>query len=68
MPIKKKLAIAHEVNYLCDDCGKGVMRSMGICLLSNPPQYPHRCNVCEVEKIFNRTFPRIEYVVEEDTQ
>lgn len=42
------------------DCG-GVMESWGICLTSDPPQYPHKCTHCGVSETFNKTYPYIEY-------
>ncbi len=39
----------YEIDYKCDACGEGYMRSLGTVLLSNPVQYPHRCNKCGAE-------------------
>ena len=35
-----------QVFMICDKCGKGEMRPTGKVLMSNPPQYPHKCVVC----------------------
>jgi transposase-like protein len=50
-----------EVNYVCDDCNKGFMRSTGTALTSVPVQYPHRCTYCLSEKNFGETYPHRVY-------
>lgn len=50
-----------EVDYICDECGKGKMRNAGFVLDSNPPQYPHRCKECGAKKTFYHTYPRTVY-------
>lgn len=40
IPIRQVCVVAE-----CD-CGKGTMRLTGTSLLTDPPQYPHRCTVC----------------------
>lgn len=40
------------VNYKCDTCKEGYMFPTGIALMSNPAQYPHKCNFCGIEKTF----------------
>jgi Zn finger protein HypA/HybF involved in hydrogenase expression len=49
------------VYYLCDECGKGRMEPTGICLTSNPLQWPHKCNKCGSEKTFKVKYPRTIY-------
>ena len=41
----------YEIDYKCDACRTGYMRPLGTVLLSNPAQYPHRCNNCGAEMI-----------------
>lgn len=36
----------YNVDYICDECGKGKMKREGPCLTSSPPQYPHICDNC----------------------
>lgn len=35
-----------QVFMICDKCGRGEMRPTGETLMSNPPQYPHKCATC----------------------
>ncbi len=53
-----------EFDYICDKCGTGAMRPIGIALLSSPPQYPHICSnrECKSEKTFMVKYPYIGYV------
>lgn len=66
MPELSKEVRTYEVNYICDVCGKGKMRPTGAMLASNPPQYPHRCNVCGAKNVFGRQYPQIAYGVGEE--
>lgn len=50
-----------KVDYVCDACNTGHMRSTGEHLTSNPPIYPHRCDNCGEFKSFNRCYPYITY-------
>jgi hypothetical protein len=43
MEIKKEVK-TYLIDYECPVCKKGLLRSNGVCLTSNPPQYPHKCN------------------------
>ena len=55
-----------RVDYICDTCGKGIMCSTGVTLMSNPPQYPHMCLECDATQTFTGiTYPRLEH---EDAQ
>jgi hypothetical protein len=52
-----------RLDYTCDDCGQGQMHGTSMVLLSSPPQYPHRCDVCGAEKTFGgASYPRVEFV------
>jgi len=57
-----------QVEYWCDECGRGVMRPMGVMLvqLSNPPRYEHRCPLCGAVANLSRQYPSIEYEYLED--
>lgn len=57
MPEMKTRVKMYSVEYVCDECRKGVMQSTGITLTSNPPQYPHRCNKCGAEQTFMECYP-----------
>lgn len=56
-------ARAFMVRLMCDKCGEGAMTPAGIQLLSNPPQYPHRCDKCGSETTIRggKTYPQTEY-------
>jgi hypothetical protein len=57
-----------EIDYVCDACGVGHMRSTGISLMSSPPQYPHKCDKCGAEQTFtNARYPRVMYEKREAT-
>lgn len=48
------------VRYFCDPCSKkggGEYLPTGIALLTNPPQYPHKCNRCGNVQNFNKRYP-----------
>ena len=59
MPIRPIL-----VDYKCDKCGNGYMRPSGICLTSNPPQWPHRCTNCDAHMNFTEKYPTVRYTAE----
>lgn len=40
--VEADLLIAHQVNYVCDECGSPMVSS-GMTLLTSPPQYVHTC-------------------------
>jgi len=62
MPERKKEVKTYKIEYVCDECGEGDMRPTGICLTSNPPQYPHTCTVCGHEKRFrDKKYPLTVY-------
>ena len=66
MPELSKEVCTYSVSYICDECGKGEMRATGVMLTSNPPQFPHKCNSCGVEKVFRAKYPQIAYGVGEE--
>lgn len=51
-----------KINYICDACGEGEMTVSGsMCLMSNPPSYPHKCNKCGYEDSFQYYYPTTGY-------
>jgi len=52
------------VRMMCE-CG-GEMKPTGVCLTSNPPQYPHVCNKCGTNVTYYVTYPEIRYVTESE--
>lgn len=51
----------YRIQYICDKCQEGYMIPTNVALLSNPPQYSYKCNMCNWKKTFNTEYPRIEY-------
>jgi rubrerythrin len=49
------------VEWICDECGTGKMEPIGHVLLSDPPQYPHKCPHCGHRAILAQTYPTIRY-------
>jgi len=56
-----KPMVAHQLDYACDACGQGVMKSTGVVLASYPAQYPHRCSECGSASTFHKQYPCIEW-------
>lgn len=52
MPENLQELKTYHVTYICDKCGEGEMVYGGICLATNPPQYPHECNKCQNKQTF----------------
>lgn len=50
-----------SVDYECDKCHNGHMRSTGVMLTSDPPQYPHECDECGHAQTFDRMYPYVYY-------
>ena len=50
-----------SVDERCPICGNkpngGWMRPNGIVLMSNPPQYPHKCTSCNYEQTYSVQYP-----------
>ncbi len=50
------------IDYLCDKCKEGVMRRYGdMIFTTNPPQVPHKCNKCGLERNFTDIYPKLGY-------
>ena len=49
------------VDYTCDDCNTGVMEQTGVMLMSDPPQWPHKCNNCGVTKNLWQKYPTVRW-------
>ncbi len=62
MEIRKELK-TFQVDYKCPKCENGYLRSNGIVLTSDPPQYPHICNneKCDHSETFKKIYPYIDY-------
>lgn len=61
MPTTVKAKYPVSVDYRCDKCNEGFMRSTGITLTMNPPLFPHKCSKCGHVENFHEVFPHIEY-------
>ena len=53
-----------RVDYRCDKCDAGHMRPTGVMLLSDPPKFPHQCEVCGEAQTFTEKYPTIQYAEE----
>ena len=61
MPEIEQEVKTFTVSCLCEECGDGWMEPTGICLTSNPPQYPHKCSKCGEIENFRVEYPRTIY-------
>lgn len=60
MPELEREVRLFKISYNCDKCGQGDMLPTGLTLTSNPPQYPHICDVCGHKQTFkNKSYPII---------
>jgi hypothetical protein len=53
-----------QVDYQCEKCDDGRMRPTGQTLMSDPPQFPHKCTNCENTITFNEKYPTVRYALE----
>lgn len=60
-------ARAVSVDCICDKCGKGLMQPTGVMLMSDPPQWPHKCGHCADTQNFPHKYPFIRYKVATST-
>ena len=52
----------YMVDMMCPVCKEGIMRPEGrMVLMTNPPQYPHRCSDCGHVETYHKCYPQIEY-------
>jgi len=49
------------IKMFCDKCKKGEMLPNGNMLLSDPPQWEHKCNKCGHEENYKYKYPRIRW-------
>ena len=50
---------SYKIDYICDECHDGFMIFTGTMLMSNPPQYSHKCEHCGKEITFYKKYPYI---------
>ncbi len=59
MELKREVK-TYQVDYICDNCGKGQMCATGFSLSSSPPQHAHVCNKCGTARVFlGKKYPMI---------
>jgi len=58
MPEIKNIQM-QSVDEPCPVCKQGYMRPTGVTLMSNPPQYPHKCTKCQYEQTYSMRYPYI---------
>lgn len=44
----------------CDVCGEE-LEPEGMMLMTDPPQYPHKCTGCGAEEILQERYPKVSY-------
>ena len=67
MPEKKTRIKKYTVEYTCDKCKKGNMRSLGVKFLTEKNPYPHKCDNCDYTKSLTKCYPHeVEEHVSED--
>ena len=49
------------MDYICDDCNVGVMEQTGVMLLTDPVQWPHKCNNCGKTKNLWQKYPDVRW-------
>ena len=57
-PIRKEVKTFKE-DFICDTCKEGVVKYTGVSFPMFPPQYQHKCVVCDKVHNFNLIYPRI---------
>ncbi len=66
MPEVKRPVRTIEVNYLCDSCGKGMLHKVGEIDKESGDTH-HECVICGNAQTFQWvTYPRIDYVAEDE--
>jgi hypothetical protein len=61
VPVTRQQVVPISVDYTCDSCGVGVMRSTGTVLMTYPAKHTHVCANCSTERIFDCVYPYISY-------
>jgi hypothetical protein len=62
MPEIKREVRPVEVNYICDDCGQGMMARSGD-MDPETGNIEHRCLICDHRQAFQwREYPRIDHI------
>jgi hypothetical protein len=56
------------IRYICEFCNDGEMRvdTNGEVKMTNPPLIPHKCTKCGKTMYFNKQYPYIEWVPEDE--
>lgn len=49
------------VDYICDACNTGVMEQTGVMLMTDPPQWPHKCNNCGTATNLWQKYPTVRW-------
>jgi hypothetical protein len=66
MPEIKRIVRPIEVNYVCDQCGQGMMEQIGE-LDPATGDIEHKCLICDQRQTFRwKHYPRIEHIGEDE--
>ena len=62
MPELNKKVETYIINYVCDECGEGLMLPTGMAFYTSPLQYEHRCDNCgDTQKFHDKKYPLTQY-------
>lgn len=62
MPAKDVEVKMFETKYMCDTVGcNGELKPTGVMLMTEPPQFPHKCPICKSEQTFFNKYPLLSY-------
>lgn len=62
MPEQETKVETVVIDYVCDKCESGIMeRSGSAAYLTEPMQFPHKCNKCGFEQTFKEVYPKVGY-------
>ena len=56
----KRVEVRTYLERLHCECG-GQMLPTDLALPTDPPQYPHKCQLCDRQTVESETFPRLVY-------
>ena len=60
--IERTPVTMYKVSYKCPLCRKGYMETQAGCVaLSDPPQYPAKCNICGEKRMLNNIYPHLDH-------
>lgn len=49
-----------QINAMCEVCGD-LLKPTGVCLMSDPPWYEHKCRGCGEQETLRNSYPYLGY-------